>query len=241
MESEILLAQKIQKDLIPALSLKKKSYELYGDIESAYEIGGDYCDAISIEDDKIVLAVGDVSGHNVAAGVLMSMLKIAFRSELHYMKDPLQLISSLNKTLFENIQKNMFISFVFIVIDSRNKKLELINCGHPPILHYKSTEKTILDYRTGDLALGVSLEKKFNKMQVTYTEEDIFLLFSDGLLETVNNEGEELGLETVKKLLLDNKSLSSQEIYNIIVSTAKNFRGKIPQRDDLSLMVVKML
>jgi serine phosphatase RsbU (regulator of sigma subunit) len=241
MASEILLAQKIQKDLIPTIHMKTKSYELYGDIESAYEIGGDYCDAITIEKDKIVLAVGDVSGHNVAAGVLMSMLKIAFRTELHYIKNPVELISSLNENLFENIQKNMFISFIFTVIDTRNKVLDLINCGHPPLLHYKKSEMKSMDYRTGDLALGVKRDTKFRKMQINYRSGDILLLFSDGLLETVNNRGEELGLDTVRGLLKENAQLSAKEVYIKIVNAAKNFRRKVPQRDDLSLMVMKLL
>jgi len=240
MASEILLAQKIQKDLIPTLHMKNKSYELYGDIESAYEIGGDYCDAIPVDKNKIVLAVGDVSGHNVAAGVLMSMLKIAFRTELHYMRNPVELISSLNETLFENIQKNMFISLIFTVIDTRDKRLDLINCGHPPLLHYKSSELKIMNYRTGDLALGVRRDTKFRMRQITYISGDILLLYSDGLLETVNDRGEELGLHAVSSLLKENAHLTAEELYNEIVNAAKNFRGKVPQRDDLSLMVMKM-
>jgi sigma-B regulation protein RsbU (phosphoserine phosphatase) len=156
------------------------------------------------------------------------------------MKDPVQLISSLNKTLFQNIQKNMFISFVFTVIDTENRQMELINCGHPPALHYHHSADKLSEYRTGDLALGLSQQSTFEKVSISYNSGDLIVLFSDGLVETINDKGEEFGLENLRRKLKNSINMSAEEIYKSVLKETEQFRGIIPQRDDISLLVLKI-
>jgi sigma-B regulation protein RsbU (phosphoserine phosphatase) len=186
------------------------------------------------------VAVGDVSGHNVAAGVLMSMLKIAFRTELAYLNEPEQLIASLNKTVYDHTSKNMFISFIFGLINPAEKKMTLVNCGHPPLLHYSWEKKSIQSYRTGDVALGLREGVSFGSKTIKYSAGDIFVFYSDGLTETANVTGVELNLEAIARFVEKHSELDAESLYNALTDEVNDFRGQAPQRDDVTVVVIKM-
>ena len=155
MQAEISMARRIQTKMLPVLDISNESVILFGQTKSANEVGGDYCDVVRLPDGRFAIAVGDVSGHNVAAGVMMSMLKVAFRTEHSYLREPAQLITSLNRTVYDHKSKNMFISFLTALIDPAEKTITLMNAGHLPLLHYSRQNNSVQAYRTGDIALGL--------------------------------------------------------------------------------------
>ena len=241
MQAEIDVAHRIQSDLLPVLDMQRETFHLYGRTEPANEVGGDYCDVVELSDYRLAVAVGDVSGHNVAAGVLMGMLKIAFRTELSYMKDPKQLVGSLNKSMYDHKDKNMFFSFLFILVDPADQHITVVNCGHPPLLHLSANDNSIKEYRTGDVALGLQYQATFNSQTIHYNPNDVFVLLSDGLFETLNADGGELGLEAIQQKLREHADHLPENIYDALMKTAKEFRGNVPQRDDVTVLVLKMI
>jgi serine phosphatase RsbU (regulator of sigma subunit) len=239
-EAEIKVAQKIQNELIPEIQIQN-GFEVYGKTVSAKHVGGDYIDTIKIDKNRTVVAIADVSGHNVAAGLLMSMLKTAFRTELKYTRSPEKLTKSLNQTIYENKNKSMFISLLFGIIDKQENSLTLINAGHPPLLHYSHSDNKIHYYRTGDAALGLLQNSEFKSETIYFSEGDVFILFSDGLMETTNFREKELGIGGIKRKFMELDSFSSAEdIYRGIIKEAESFRGITEQSDDLTLMVIKI-
>ncbi|MBD3385397.1 SpoIIE family protein phosphatase [candidate division KSB1 bacterium] len=241
MESEIALAKQIQNDIVPPLESDTASYQLYGRINAASEVGGDYCDAIVLSENRFIIAVGDVSGHNVGAGVLMSMLKSAFHTELRYLADFSALHASLNETIFKNTYKNMFISFLSALVDTGNKSITFVNCGHHPLLHYSKHSNRVLEYRTGDLALGLRSSVNYRQKTLSFRSGDIFIFLSDGLVETVNSEGEEFSIDSVKNILLKHATETPWDIYHHLIRAVETFRKNLTQKDDITILVVKML
>lgn len=239
-DAEMSMAQRIQSDLLPELEIDHKQFLLYGQTESANEVGGDYCDAIRISDHQTAIAVGDVSGHNVAAGVLMSMLKVAFRTELTYMSDPAETAASLNKTIYENKNKFMFISFLFSILDIKEQTLKLVNCGHPPLVHLAANEQTLKTYLTGDVALGLRRESHFQSPNIPFASGDIFIFLSDGLLETTDSSGNEFGLERLQDLVKVHRHETPRHIYKKIMTATDHFRSQKPKRDDTTLVILKI-
>ncbi len=240
MEAEIRVAQRIQNELIPEIRLETDSWALIGETRPAKEVGGDYIDAVHMEDSNMAVTVADVSGHNVASGLLMSMLKTAFRTELNYFRDPATLTASLNRTIYDNKDKSMFISFMFGFISKNDQTFSLINGGHPPLLHVSANNGKISEYRTGDLALGLKKEATFQAKIIPFNSGDIFVLYSDGLMESTNAAGGEWGLERMKASLLEVKDAPVDTIYTSLIEAADRFRGSMPQRDDVTLLVLKM-
>lgn len=240
-ETEVDVAQRIQKDLVPVLKIRKDTFELYGKTISASKVGGDYCDAVDLKDNRFITAVGDVSGHNVVAGVMMSMLKIAFRTELLYQTDTEQLTASLNKSIYDHKHKNMFLSLLIALLDPIERSITVVNGGHPPLIHFSAKDKSINEVRTGDIALGLQRNASFKSHTFHYKPDDIMVLLSDGLLETVNASGKELGIEPVFDTIQKHSHRSASDIYNGLLDLSKKFRGNIPQRDDITIVVIKML
>ncbi len=240
MDAEMAMAQRIQRELLPELEIDNKRFQLYGQTESANEVGGDYCDAVRISDHQTAIAVGDVSGHNVAAGVLMSMLKVAFRTELTYLTYPAETVNSLNRTIYENKNKFMFISFLFGFLDTEERILNLVNCGHPPLLHYDSKKNEVNTFRTGDIALGLQRDYHFQSQRIPYTSGDIFVFLSDGLIETVNASGQEFDLEMVSELIIHNSHLPPQQLYGKLISATHAFQAQKSLRDDVTLVILKL-
>lgn len=239
-DAEMNVAKRIQDDLLPIIDINQEHFSLYGWTESAYEVGGDYCDFVQLHGNRYVVAVGDVSGHNVAAGLMMSMLKVSFRTELNYMQTPEQTVQSLNKTVFDHKNKSMFISFLFTLVDPIKKQLTLMNCGHLPLLHFKSDDQKIEHYRTGDVALGLQASGEFKSMSVPYTSEDLFVFLSDGLVESTNKANQEFDLDHVCQILNENSKSTPKEVYYKISHAEKEFRGKNLQQDDITIVVMKM-
>ncbi len=239
-DAEMSMAKRIQEDLLPELQISTNTFSLYGKTESANEVGGDYCDAIRISDHQTAIAVGDVSGHNIAAGVLMSMLKVAFRTELNYMAHPAETAVSLNRTIYENKNKFMFISFLFGFLDTEDRLLNLVNCGHPPLLHFDTGENKVSTIRTGDIALGLQRDYHFQSQKIPYKSGDIFVFLSDGLIETVNASGQEFDLEMVSGLIKHNRHLSPQQLYDKLISATHAFQAQESLRDDVTLVILKL-
>jgi serine phosphatase RsbU (regulator of sigma subunit) len=240
-ETEMSVAQNIQAELLPELIEKTESYEIQGITIPANEVGGDYCDVIHLQDGRMAIAVGDVSGHNVAAGVMMAMLKVSFRTELNYLQDPADLARSLNKTIYENKNKNMFASLLFCLLDAGTKELTYVNCGHPALLHFSAADKSCSEYRTGDPALGLQKDVHFVHKSILLNKQDIIVLFSDGLPETINTSGHEFGLHKVKEIVQQHALESAQIIQQKLVTEMNTFRQKSDQRDDITIIVFKML
>ena len=239
LEYEIKLAKNLQKELIPTLDLNISHFELYGRSIAAESVGGDYIDFIELNDNRYAIKVADVSGHNIASGLLMSMLKTAFRTELKYMRSLDDLAGSLNQTIYENKNKSMFISFLTGIINTKSREIEIINAGHPPLIHYDSVKNKIFDYRTGDVALGLKRDHSFKKRSFYYNADDIIVLYSDGIMEAVNEHNKELGVNGIKHELMKVKEFSAEKIYESIISKVESFNHSPNLKDDVTLLVVK--
>lgn len=240
METELMIVRNIQNMLVPDINTSNENFEIYGKIISAGEVGGDYIDLITLGEDKKVLAVADVSGHTVASGLLMSMLKTAFHTELKYFKNEELLTASLNKTIHQNKKKNMFISFLFGIMDIRGNQLTMINSGHPPVLHYSARSGEVDEYRTGDIALGLVENAVFKSIRIPYEPGDIFLFFTDGIMEITNKTGDEFGINGIKKVMTENPGLSSAEMYETLISEAFKFSSDKSNADDMTALILKI-
>lgn|GEM_PF-2444087 len=241
MEAEIRVAQRIQSELIPEIAVRTEQYEIFGKADPAREVGGDLIDAVQLSGGKTAVAVADVSGHSVGSGLLMSMLKTAFRTELAYFRDPKTLAESLNRTIAGNKTRNMFISFLLGIVDTEEQVFSLVNCGHPPLLRVSSSDGAITQYRTGDPALGLLHAATFTVREIPCQPGDVFVLFSDGLAESAKSTGEEWGVGRLEETLREHRYASAQDIHNAILHAAGTFRGDMPQRDDVTLLVLRML
>ncbi|MBE2255557.1 MAG: serine/threonine-protein phosphatase [Ignavibacteria bacterium] len=235
--SEIKFARKIQSQIIPDINYSDTHIELTGKTENAKEVGGDYFDFVKLPGNKIAVMIGDVSGHNLAAGVLMAFTKSAVRTELKYNSDTVSVINSLNNTLCENSGKNMFVTFFLLILDLDNKKYEFINAGHIPVIKLSGTDITNLNNK--NIALGIKPDFKFTSSTGDFKSGNRFYFLTDGILERMDSKKEEFGYNRIEKEIIETENLSLESGFNRIIDKIKSFSAGELQ-DDATLMILEI-
>lgn len=240
-EAEIQVARRIQTQLVPELLQEDELCQIYGRSLPAREVGGDFFDVVRLSETRIAVAIGDVSGHNIAAGMLMAILKGAFRTELQYLTSLEHLAKSLNRTILENSDRQMFVSFTCGIFDFGENSLTMVNAGHLPLLQYRAKKGEVVQWNPSGIAFGLSKSAKFQLQKTFYKTDDLFIFITDGLEESANPAGEEYGLERIEQFLAAAKGQGGpQEIYQALIAQVREFTGPHPARDDLTFLGLKV-
>jgi hypothetical protein len=193
--SEMVLATEIHHVLVPAIEDRIGDFEFYGRSLPSGEVGGDLIDVFQ-DGQKWVAYIADVSGHGVAPGVVMGMVKSAARTLLSSTERSFALLERLNSVLQPIRKPEMFVTFAYLAWDG--ERLEFSLAGHPPILHYHAATKEISEVACSNLPLGMFGGQHFVNRSVQCAPDDPFLMFTDGLLEVTNAQDEDFGLAGVK-------------------------------------------
>jgi serine phosphatase RsbU (regulator of sigma subunit) len=247
MQTEIAAAQMMQAALLPVIDVETPHYCVYGKTVSATEVGGDYFDVVPLQNGNVALAIGDVSGHNITAGLLMAMTKSAFRTELKHSlpNAPLtDVLHSLNQTVLESTSRRMFVSFECAVFDIGEKKVHIANAGHGLVARFR--DGRVHTFQSKGMALGLAAKGVFSEETSDLQPNDVFLFFTDGIIEAMNTEKEEFGLERVEKIVMNvladtNEPANPRKIYDSILSTVQAFTNTSSFEDDATLVVVRVV
>lgn len=238
MERELELATEIQQTFQPSAPPVLDDYEFQGISFSCYEIGGDYYDFISQPDGKMLIALGDVSGKGTAAALLMSSLHAAIHAQVTA-KAPLhELVKSVNQYLAENTPTNRFVTLFIAELDPQNGILSYINAGHnPPLLGLADGAIQQLD--SGGFPLGILPQAEYDLGQIKLNSGDSIVIYSDGVSEANNLEGEEFGMERLSQVISKNITASAAELRDRVESALSAFTQTAPANDDITLVIVK--
>ncbi|MCP4155787.1 MAG: serine/threonine-protein phosphatase [bacterium] len=240
-ETEIWLAREIQEELVPPLELKNDYFEIYGETITAAEVGGDHFDAVIMKNGKLAVAVGDVDDSNVGAGLLMAVTNTAFRMEICHHSEPDVLMESLNQMVIKNSTKKMSVAFTLGMFDFEERTLTFSEAGEAPVLHYKSGSGCVDELKSEGPALGKSVTAAFFSRCVSFDAGDMFLFFTNGLIEKCNARRERFGKKNLCQLLQNNDASDSAKVfYQKIISRLKRFSGPVPPDDDITVTVVKI-
>jgi sigma-B regulation protein RsbU (phosphoserine phosphatase) len=239
MEEELNVARNIQKKLLPKAFPSIESYEIYGVNHSSKQVGGDYYDIISLDDQRIALAIGDVSGKGVPASLLMANLQAALRVLIKIDLPLNEVVSRLNHLIYENTTTDKFITFFVAILNIKTHELEYVNAGHNnPVLRKRSGELIFLD--KGGLILGVLPEYTYELGQAKLQPGDLLLAYTDGVNEAVNEKGDEWGEEALYDLVRQhNQNEPIQKLIDRILVAIDKFAGNIPQADDVTMLGLK--
>ncbi|MDH3529247.1 MAG: SpoIIE family protein phosphatase, partial [Acidobacteriota bacterium] len=193
MERELALATEIQQRFQPSAPPQLENYQLQGISFACYEIGGDYYDFIPRHNGQMLIALGDVSGKGTAAALLMSSLHAAIHAQTAARSTLSEMVSSVNDYLAKNTPSNRFITFFAGELHPENHVFSYINAGHnPPLVARK--DGTIEELGSGGFPLGIMAETEFEQGSVVLNSGECVVIFSDGVSEAENKDGEEFGI-----------------------------------------------
>jgi phosphoserine phosphatase RsbU/P len=240
LEQELQLASEIQQRFQPSASPLVEGFDLQGISFPCYEIGGDYYDFIHQENDRLLIALGDVSGKGTAAALLMSSLHAAIHAQAQTKHSLVEKINSVNNYLANNIPSNRFVTLFFAELDSKTGSLNFVNAGHnPPILIHDAGKVEQLSI--GGVPLGIMPNFKYTEGQTQLHPGDVLVLYSDGVSEAQNPSGEEFGVDRLCEVIKQHVDKPACRLRDRIEDALSKFSNNTPAGDDITFVIVKRL
>jgi sigma-B regulation protein RsbU (phosphoserine phosphatase) len=238
MEHELQLASEIQQRFQPTAPPQVPGYELQGISFPCYEIGGDYYDFIEREDGRLVIALGDVSGKGTAAALLMSSLHAAVHAQASSHNSLVETIGEVNRYLAENTPANRFVTLFYAELDPQAGALSFLNAGHnPPLIVHAAG--TVEQLASGGLPLGIQPDALFREGRTQLLPGDVLVVYSDGVSEAGNPQGEEFGSMRLMEVVSRNMDASAAGIRDRIEAALTKWAQGTPAADDITLVIVK--
>jgi sigma-B regulation protein RsbU (phosphoserine phosphatase) len=245
MRESLSLAMEVQRNLLPSGDPEINGLDIAGHSTYCDETGGDYYDFLEVtgtDEDTIVVAVGDVMGHGVAAAMLMATARGILRSRCAVPGSLADFLGHLNTMLVPDTGGYRFMTMLLATIDARRQELRWASAGHGPPIVYDARSDRFPDIDGGDIPLGIYAEVAYEE----YTRSEvssgyIIVAATDGIWETKGQDGTLYGMDRLRALLRRNAHRSAAEISEEIRNTLARFRGPGGLDDDVTLVIVKVL
>lgn len=236
--NELAVASEIQLRLHPASPPAIPGYDLIGVSFPCYEVGGDYFDFIEKRDGRYVVALGDVSGKGTGAALLMSSVHAAVRAQATTRISATEVVGEINQYIYDNTPSNRFVTLFYSELDPRSHQLIYITAGHnPPLLVRASGEVSTLDI--GGFPVGITPFAEYREGWAELQPGDVLVIYSDGVTESLDEEGEEFGETRLIEIVQKNRGRTAAGLRDRIDEALAKFVGKAKTVDDLTLVIVK--
>jgi serine phosphatase RsbU (regulator of sigma subunit) len=238
-DRELQLAREIQQRFQPTAPPSVPGYELQGISFPSYQIGGDYYDFIPCQDGRLVIALGDVSGKGTSAALLMSSLHAAVHAQVASCRPITETVGAVNRYLADNTPANRFVTLFYAELDPLTGALSFINAGHNPPLIAHGLDGTLEQLGAGGLPLGILPDYDYREGRTQLRQGDVLVVYSDGVTETQNPEGDEFGTVRLQEVVAQNLTLTASGIRDKIEAALSAFAQGTPAVDDITLVIVK--
>ena len=243
--SELRVASRIQLALLPRSDPEVPGFDISGRMVTAQEVGGDYFDYIwgpAIRGvSNLYVAIGDVSGKGVPAGLVMVMARSILRSLVARGSRPSEVLRETNRLLKQDLKPGMFMSMLLMTLDISTGRLYLAGCGHERPLIYRAAERRIERLDLGGLVLGVvpDLGPYVEEKQLELAPGDALLVYTDGVTEAIDQQRQAFGMEQTEELLLRHGHEPAPTIVGRYLEALELHAGGATQHDDITLIALR--
>jgi serine phosphatase RsbU (regulator of sigma subunit)/pSer/pThr/pTyr-binding forkhead associated (FHA) protein len=238
-ERELQLAREIQQRFQPTAPPVVPGFELQGISFPSYQIGGDYYDFILCSDGRLVVALGDVSGKGTSAALLMSSLHAAIHAQVASCRPITETLGAVNRYLADNTPANRFVTLFYAELDPATGALSFVNAGHNPPLIAHGSDGTLEQLAAGGLPLGILPDYDYREGRTQLRHGDVLVVYSDGVTETQDPQGEEFGTTRLQEVVVQNLHATASGIRDKIEAALSAFAQGTPAVDDITLVIVK--
>ncbi len=240
-QADLARATKIQFNLLPDRIPSIRGFDMKVHYHSAKEIGGDYYDFIPIDHENLGIVVADVSGKGVPAGMIMTMARTALRLLARGNASARDTMIKVNKFMARDIKNVMFLTVLYMVLNIRTTTLQVVNCGHNPLILWRDNNYRLVNPQ--GIAIGLDLgpifERTFKEDLIQIQPGDRIVAYTDGVVESMNERQEEFGEEAFLEMVADCGDKSSAEFLNTLVNALTEHQGPATQHDDITVVTFK--
>jgi hypothetical protein len=239
MRDELRYARELQISMLPECAPRLDWLDVCAISVPATEVGGDYYDYF-VEDDRIALVCGDVAGHGMASGLVLSALRSGFTLLRESLHDPAAVLRRLHDLVAQTSRRRMLVTVSVVLVDREHRRATIASAGHPPVI-LRRADGTVETIDLFAPPLGVRLPVDIPQRTIDITTGDTFVLHSDGIYETRNPGGEDYGLDRLVDVVREHGAGSAEELRNAIIGDVANFRQGAESADDVTVVVGRVL
>lgn len=244
LQSEIEVARKVQMSFLPVSTPDFPGLQIASNCIPAYEVGGDYFDFIKHDEQRLGVVIGDVSGKGTKAAFYMTLTKGFLKALTRSLNSPSEILIQMNNMFYENVDRGNFISMIYGIFDMKNRTFRYSRAGHNPIIYKKAGSDTYKKIQPAGIALGLEMgnifAKSIEEQHLEINSGDTFVFYTDGFTEAVNKKMEEYGEQRLINVINNNGDDTPDELMKRILNDVQKFTGKTAQRDDMTIIVVKI-
>ncbi len=238
LETEVQLARQIQKTFLPDSLPQVEGWEFAARWKTARQVGGDFYDVFDLPDNKIGLFIADVADKGVPAALFMALTRTLVRAAVIETDSPAEAMKRVNDLLVPDTRQGMFVTAVYAVLDLGKNELTYVTAGHNPPLWLKQNGEIERLTRTA-IALGVRIGDPVHERTIQLEAGDSVFLYTDGLTESFNNDGEFYGEMRLTESIVANQCSSASELMDVVEKSLLDFVQDMPPADDLTMLVVR--
>jgi sigma-B regulation protein RsbU (phosphoserine phosphatase) len=244
LEEELRIARQIQMSLLPRDTVSLPGVRIAALCLPAAEVGGDYYDLLPLSDTRLGVLVADVSGKGTSAALYMAELKGLVLSLSRMYESPGRLLAEANRILSANMDSRSFITMTYAVVDVAARTLRFARAGHNPLIHREAHGGRTRVLAPAGMGLGMDAGERFEQVleevELPLSSGDVFVFFTDGLSEAMNERAELFGERRLRDLVERSQAPGSEEIKEAILAEIRAFVGEAAPHDDMTLVVLKV-
>src|SRR5881409_2131168 len=243
LDHDLEIARDIQRILLPSEAPAINGFQISGINVPARQVSGDYFDYIRVDEERLGVAIADVSGKGVPASLIMAICRSVLRAEASRNPSPADVLRKVNRQLYPDIKEDMFISMAYLILNHQRNAITLARAGHDAPLLYQQQSHTVTAIKSPGMVVGIDSGSVFDRLTVDFAvpleRDDCLVLYTDGVTEALNTEGDEFGLDRMMESVRASANDGAQAIVKEITPEVRDFTGSAPQNDDMTLIAIR--
>jgi sigma-B regulation protein RsbU (phosphoserine phosphatase) len=243
LDHDLEIARDIQRILLPSEAPAINGFQISGINAPARQVSGDYFDYIQVDEERLGVAIADVSGKGVPASLIMAICRSVLRAEAARNPSPADVLRKVNRQLYPDIKEDMFISMAYLILNHQRDGVTLARAGHDAPLLYKQQSQTVTPIKSPGMVVGIDSGNVFDRLTVDFAvpleRDDCLVLYTDGVTETLNADGDEFGLDRMMQSVRASATNGAQAVVTKIIQDVRDFTGSVPQNDDITLIAIR--
>ena len=242
-KDELEIAREIQMGLQPENHPRVGCLDISAFYQPAREVGGDYYDIAQLDEHRIAVMIGDVSGKGMPAALYAVKLQGLFESLTSLLTSPKDILVRMNESIKERLQRTYFMTAVLAFINTESGKMRLARAGHNAPIYYNARKQKVTLLKPTGLGIGLAdgdiFAAELAEKEIPLTQDDILVFYTDGIVEAMNAAKEQFGEERLARLVAENSALSAKDLQDKIVYDLSHFCSRALLDDDATLVVMK--